>query len=100
MPYKSGYLGIAFCIYVTQYTRRIRVDVHIATINQFQPEGWPRKYLLHSLSLDVLHCVEKMGTRACDTPCCVPCKYTKIVNLKFQYKATQFFSVYSYNALS
>ena len=26
------------------------VDVHIATINQFQPEGWSQKFLLQLIS--------------------------------------------------
>ena len=35
------------------YYGRTHVDVHITTINRFQPEGCPWKFLLQLLSLDV-----------------------------------------------
>ena len=60
--YKSGYRGIDNCIYFTINRERTRVDVHIATINRFQPEGWPRKLLLQLLSLDASRWKKVPGT--------------------------------------
>ena len=34
-PYKSGYWGIANCIYFTIYYGKTRVDVHITTVTDF-----------------------------------------------------------------
>ena len=98
--YKSWYWEIALSIYfVGLYVRR-RVDVHITTINQFHPAGWPGKLLLQLLSL-MCRVEEKYLVHFSKTALLLwytvlhcSCKYLKIQHssfLKFQYQATRNF---------